>query len=115
MGEALVNIYLESFDLEDRIPEQSDAVELDRKIELLFARDHGLVLVGLPLGGEVQAVEQRIIQHLHARVQEMRLRAKRKRDSMITTNIQSVTGGVQIGSNNSQNVEINQNKDSTLE
>lgn len=107
MGEALVNVYLEAFDLEQKVPDHSDEAQLDRKIELLFARDHELALRGLPLGGSVQETEQRILEHLHAKAHEMRLRAKQPKQSNVTYSFQGdVMGGVAMGPRTTQNIEI---------
>jgi len=106
MGEALIQIYLEAFHLEGRVPEHSDEAALTREIELLFAGRSGISLIGLPIGGNVQAVEDRILQLLHANVHEMRLRANLPKESTYTFN-GDVTGGVSMGPGTTQNIKIN--------
>jgi hypothetical protein len=108
MGEALVNIYLKAFYLENKVPEHSDEAELDRKIELLCSREHGFIVQGLPMGGDIPEVEQRLLQYMHAKAHEMRLRGNLPKDGNITYSFQGdVTGGVAIGPGTNQNIEIN--------
>jgi len=99
MGYALVDIYLKAFELENRVPVHEDEAQLDRMIELLFAGAHGLSVQGLPLGGDIPAVEQRIVQYLHAQVQEMRLKAKSSQAASRAFNLHDdVTGDTGMAS-----------------
>jgi hypothetical protein len=40
MGYALIDAYTEAFVLDGTVPEHADLVELERKIEILFAGGH---------------------------------------------------------------------------
>ena len=49
LSTALVNSWFDAFDLESTIPEHSDLVELDGRIESLFAGGFGFVTDALPI------------------------------------------------------------------
>lgn len=78
-GEALLDCYFEAFELDGKIPERDDLVELDKKLENIFCNGHGDFTGSLPIGVvfEIQALEKEMCEQMRLRAEKMALQQKR--------------------------------------
>jgi hypothetical protein len=114
MGHALIKSYLDAFALENKVPEHSDEVMINKKIEVLFSSSFGLDLGALDtrsLKSTIRNIEDRAVEELHSQAHAMRLTAANAANNPTSINNTLIvngplTGGAQVGPNNNQNIEI---------
>jgi hypothetical protein len=109
VGDALTDAYLEAFTLEEKIPSQDDATQLDHRLEILFAGNWGLDTGKLDLNtieDEIRDLERKACQRLTAKIHKMKLEAAKTQQATYQINIKENRGPIQQGSENTQEIKI---------
>src|SRR5438552_12014249 len=78
-GQAVIDCYLEAFELEGKAPERDDQVDIDKKLENIFRGGFGDHTGSLGIGTfhEIQGIEKELCEEMRLRAERMALQYQR--------------------------------------